>query len=170
MRVTPMNRACALLLSLSLLCAPFSVRAEEAPLRPRPPGRTLRNAGVATFVSAYATAYIAGILFVSFDLDARQGGRSGLDSGSRRGDLGVGAGMLLIPVVGPVLSAATYREPAWAIPWAIIDGSAQLAGLAMMIAGGSLEARARKGRWPQGLRLLPYGGAGASGLALSGRF
>lgn len=170
MRVTPMNRACALLLSLSLLCAPFSVRAEEALLRPlpRPPGRTLLNAGVATFVSGYATAYIAGILLVSFDLEDRQKGGNGLYSGTR-GNWGTSAGLLLIPVLGPVLSAATYREPGWAIPWAILDGGAQLAGLAMMIAGGSIEARARakQGRWPQGLRLQPWGGAG---LALSGRF
>ena len=84
------------------------------------------------------------------------------------GNRPISAGLLCIPFVGPFLSAATYREPIWALPLALVDGGMQVSGLVMLIVGAVGWRGERRLR--QHFSLLPVGGAGALGLAAAGHF
>ncbi|HNO68642.1 MAG TPA: hypothetical protein PKI49_09025, partial [Pseudomonadota bacterium] len=44
-------------------------------------------------------------------------------------------GTLLIPIAGPFLSGGLSLSLEWAAPWIFIDAAAQIAGLAMLVAG-----------------------------------
>lgn len=81
---------------------------------------------------------------------------------------------LMLPVAGPflsaLLSAGDTRNfgPAWALPWALVDGMMQVSGLVMIIAGAR-----NKRQVPvilENVKVLPYSQPGGGGVAVVGRF
>lgn len=76
-------------------------------------------------------------------------------------------GSLLIPVAGPFISAGIVQDLTWALPWAFIDGAAQVTGLALIIAGSRPRKVLREE--PQAM-VLPYSSPSGSGLVLVGTF
>jgi hypothetical protein len=123
--------------------------------------RGLIAGGVTLLATGYAAAFITGSIFAAIGSND-----SGYNSSSD-GSLAAGGGTLLIPVLGPFISAFTFREVAWSVPWALIDGTAQVAGLAMIIAGARQKHKVPVfGK----VDILPYGGANGGGLMVSGRF
>lgn len=76
-------------------------------------------------------------------------------------------GSLLIPVAGPFVSAGIVHDVTWSLPWAFIDGAAQVTGLALIIAGSRPRRVVREE--PQAM-LLPYSSPSGSGLVLVGTF
>jgi hypothetical protein len=83
---------------------------------------------------------------------------------------------LLVPIVGPLISGATSFSqsysyglggPAWGLSWIFIDGAAQVAGLAMLIAGIRSKRQVPvlgKIQW------APWTARAGGGLTLSTRF
>jgi hypothetical protein len=84
------------------------------------------------------------------------------------GNQQVAAGTLLIPFAGPFIAALAYRDPTWSINVALVDGVAQLGGLAMMVYA------ARKPRkvlvYGERFQVVPYAAAAGRGLGVVGRF
>ena len=75
-----------------------------------------------------------------------------------------------MPVAGPFLSATLIREVYWSLPWAIVDGLAQVSGLTLTILG----ARDKR-KVPVLLESLSVGpmvtpGGDGRGLVVGGRF
>lgn len=130
--------------------------------------KSLVAGGLAVFLVHYVPAVICGITFLIFD---------GLEGGTS-GHLGLASGFLFVPVAGPFVSALTYRNPVWSLPWALVDGMGQVAGVAMMALGAKdvrdvpeLVAPLSRLRLapfvvPSGTGPAPSGG----GLTLSGSF
>ncbi len=78
-----------------------------------------------------------------------------------------GSATLLVPVVGPFISAGFMTTPGWAVPMALVGGGAQLAGLALAIAGGIK----RKVPIPQHpVAFLPYSSRDSAGMVLTSAF
>jgi hypothetical protein len=75
---------------------------------------------------------------------------------------------LLIPILGPFVSAGVYRDAAWSLPWAFVDGATQVAGLAMLIAG--VKDRHKVPVLVAGVKIAPYASPAGGGLVASGRF
>jgi hypothetical protein len=74
---------------------------------------------------------------------------------------------LLIPVAGPFVSAALMGDASWALPMAILGGGAQLAGLALTIAG---SIKHRVPVYSRGITIVPYRSIDSSGLVMFGSF
>jgi hypothetical protein len=132
------------------------------PRPPLPPGQAMLNMGIGFLVGGYGAALVGGAIsegvFYYANVPSYWYGA---------------AGMLFIPIAGPFATLAYTREPAWAVPWAVIDGGMQLAGLGLIIAGAVIRSNhrhhpARRASLP--FDLAPYGGPNGSGLMLSGRF
>jgi hypothetical protein len=142
-----------------------AVEAEAVP-RPETPPSLLREApgrrkrllagGLALTAIGYLPALLTGIVTIA----------SGWPDGV--------TWPLLVPVIGPVISGgvalAGYQPPIsveWGLPWIILDGTAQVAGLALLIAAARMKpdgaARAR-------VQIAPWSTRGGSGLAAVGRF
>ena len=66
------------------------------------------------------------------------------------------------------ISALAYRDPAWSINWALVDGVAQVAGLTMMVYAGTHPRKVPV--YGRSFQVLPYGGTGSGGLRAVGRF
>jgi hypothetical protein len=96
------------------------------------------------------------------------------------GPSGIGTSLFL-PVAGPFLSGlcalsrcdnnflGSSGGQVWAWTWMLVDGSAQIAGLAMIIAG----ARSRSGSgqsFLERVHILPYSTQSGGGVTVSGRF
>jgi hypothetical protein len=124
--------------------------------------RGLIGGGIGLLTAGYAAALITGSIFASFGNNG-----SGYSSDSK-GDLAAAGGTLIIPVAGPLISAFLYRDVVWSVPWALIDGGAQVAGLAMIIAGARVTKKVPV--FSDRLRLAPYATNGGGGLLASGRF
>lgn len=88
---------------------------------------------------------------------------------------------LLLPVLGPFLSGfaaladstrssnGLYGEQkSWAAGWMLLDGAAQVAGFAMILAGARLRVPGEPDR--HNLQILPYASPGTAGMTLGGRF
>jgi hypothetical protein len=149
-------RACtlAVTIALALACA-APVRAEE---RPEPDdghgsGRLVAG-GYALMAMGYDAALATGAA-------ALVGSPNPLTT--------VAGATLFIPVAGPFVSALVVRQSWWSVPWALVDGAAQVSGLAMVIVG----FRTRVGHAPRAgasVRLLPLAAPGTAGLVAVGRF
>lgn len=145
--------------------APLSLSVPAAPRR-----RTgLLWGGVALWTAAYLPAAITGIAYGAA-YDPRY---NTLVLGARVHDSALDGAFysLLIPVGGPFLSAILFplsnrnagQAMVWSMTWSLLDGAAQIAGLAMTVAG------ARRGAPPR-LSLAPFTHPGGSGVAMSGSF
>lgn len=145
--------------------APLSLTIPAAPRR-----RTgVLWGGIALWTAAYLPAAITGIAYGAA-YDPRY---NALVLGARVHDSALDGAFysLLIPVGGPFLSAILYplathnagQAMAWSLTWSLLDGAAQIAGLAMTVAGARRTAPAR-------LTLAPLAHPGGSGVALSGAF
>jgi hypothetical protein len=121
--------------------------------------RGLIGGGIGLLAASYAAALITGSIFASISSNNYDGGNNG--------SMQAAGGTLIIPVVGPFISALVYREAAWSVPWAMADGVAQVAGLAMIIAGARIK---HKVPVLGNLHIAPYASAGGGGLVAVGRF
>lgn len=120
--------------------------------------RGLIGGGAALLASGYVAATIAGSLFLTI----------GDSSNDSSGSLSTAGGVLLIPVLGPFISAFIYRNPTWALNWTLVDGAAQVAGLAMIIAGA--RSKHKVPVFSEKLKMLPYASSQGGGLTVTGRF
>jgi hypothetical protein len=84
------------------------------------------------------------------------------------GSIGAAAWTLLVPVAGPFVSSIVYHAPTWAVTWTLIDGAAQVGGVAMM--AYAVKHPKNVPVYASKLLLLPYAGMGAAGLRAVGRF
>ena len=62
-------------------------------------------------------------------------GTSLTPSSASRDLVGAVGGTLLVPIAGPFVSGVLSASYQWAAPWILIDGAAQIAGLAMLVSG-----------------------------------
>lgn len=123
----------------------------------------LITGGIVLLSVAYTPALIMGGLVTLFE-----------------GPTGTGTSLFL-PVAGPFLSGmcalarcdgnflGTSGSQTWAWTWMFLDGAAQVAGLAMIIAG----ARSRpkdQGSFLERVHILPYSTQNGGGVTVSGRF
>jgi hypothetical protein len=112
----------------------------------------LMTAGIVVLAASYLPALIMGSLVLSY---------------SASDERGMG-GSLLVPVLGPFISAGLETHPAWSVPWTVVDGAAQLLGFSMMIAGAVTKRKVLVLDAP--LTLAPTSLPGGGGLVAFGRF
>ena len=143
------------------------------------PDRRLFAAGWTLLSLGYTAAFISGMTY----------GIIGSSSNSSRYDSGfqASAWTLLVPVLGPFISgilapsmsAAPDRQAAgltWSLPWMLVDGAVQVAGLALTIASYRHKrlvpvlAPLRGGGDRPQLSLRPYAGPFGGGLTMGGTF
>jgi hypothetical protein len=125
--------------------------------------RGLIAGGVTLLGTAYAGAFITGsIILDENDRNSMNGYTS-----SNPTPNSAAAGTLLIPVLGPIVSAFCYLHPSWSLPWLMVDGAAQVGGLAMIIVGARIK---RKVPVLDRLNFAPYGTADGGGMRISGKF
>jgi hypothetical protein len=118
--------------------------------------------GLALLNTAYAAALFTGISFATI-------GRSGFgNNNDPAGDISAAGGTLIIPVVGPFISALVYRHVAWSLPFVLVDGAAQVAGLALTIVGARKKHKVAV--LADNFRVAPYGTGDGGGLVVSGKF
>jgi hypothetical protein len=129
--------------------------------------RPLIAGGAALFASSYLAATIAGSLFVG-----SSGGNNCSDSplANNSGCFNTQAagGVLFIPLLGPFISAGGAANPSWSVPWAMVDGMAQAAGLAMIIAG--IRHKTKVPVYGDRINVAPVASASSAGVSFSGRF
>lgn len=158
--------------------ARLSVIVDE-PHRPRPVPRAvdaiatqtrrssvgLMAAGISIWASSYlAAAITGGLLFAGTQSGQIQRSYSPETLAKAQATFGV----LFIPVLGPFVSSMILPSAEWALPWIFLDGAAQIAGLAMTIAGGrSHRARATDAN---ALLIMPSLSPANMGLAVGGQF
>jgi hypothetical protein len=168
--------------ALRLLTQPeAAVPAAAMPMPPAPPGyyaqlqpvplryemrsnKSLIAGGSALLATSYFAATIAASVFVGIGTESS----SSFGSSSRL-NYTAGGGVLFIPILGPFISAGVVPQATWATTWTMIDGAAQVAGLAMIIAG----VRDKK-KTPvyasDKLRFAPFSTGSGGGFTVSGRF
>lgn len=132
--------------------------AETVAIRQR--NRSLIAGGATLFASGYLAAVIAGSVY----LQSSQGSSFARDVSTERS----ASGTLMIPVVGPLVSSLIWRDPIWAINWSLVDGVAQMGGVAMMVVG--IVSNRRLPAPLVGLQLAPVRTSTQTGLTLSGSF
>jgi tetratricopeptide (TPR) repeat protein len=121
--------------------------------------RGLIAGGSSLLATSYAAALIAGSMFAAL--------ASPYDS-STNGNLQAAGGTLLIPVLGPFIGALVFRTPYWSLPWVLVDGAAQVAGLAMIIVGARKKHKVPV--FVDNTMVMPFATASGGGLVASGRF
>jgi hypothetical protein len=118
--------------------------------------RGLIAGGIVLLSTGYMGALLTGSLMLSFN------------NSSSSGPSSTATGTLLIPVLGPFISGFAYLNSAWSIPWMMVDGAAQVAGLAMIIAGA--KSKRKVPVFSDRLRVSPYATWDGGGVAVTGRF
>jgi hypothetical protein len=114
---------------------------------------------------------ITGVLFALFGGNGCSSytiGNGPLVSQCPKGNAQIASGLLIVPFAGPFMSAFAYRDPSWSIPWALVDGIAQVGGLTMMIWAGKHPRTVPVNG--EAFQLLPFVGPGARGLQAVGHF
>jgi len=127
--------------------------------------RGLIAGGVTLLGTAYAGAIITGSVIL--DQNDRNPPDSQYGPSASYQPNSAAAGTLLIPVLGPVVSAFCFLHPSWSLPWLLVDGAAQVGGLAMIITGARIK---RKVPVLDKVNFMPYGAADGGGLRIAGRF
>jgi hypothetical protein len=61
-----------------------------------------------------------------------------------------------------------YRDPAWSINWALVDGVAQIGGVVMMVYAATHPKKVAV--VGERFQIVPYAGAGSGGLRAIGSF
>jgi hypothetical protein len=84
------------------------------------------------------------------------------------GNQQIAAGTLLIPFAGPFIAAVAYRDPAWSVTTALVDGAAQVGGLAMMVYAARNPRKVLV--YGDRFQVVPYASTASRGLAVVGRF
>jgi hypothetical protein len=114
--------------------------------RPRQrPGQQLLNSGIGLLVAGYALGLVGGGITMGATY-ATNGDYSWYGAG----------GMLMIPIAGPFATMIYNSNYWWAVPWAVIDGGMQLAGLALAIAGGAINASHKNHKATASSKGLPF--------------
>jgi hypothetical protein len=148
-------------------------RAQPAPFAPEVPDRSaperfetrssvgLIAGGATLFGAAYVAAIVTGSIVI-------EGGGDCSFGGCPNGNPATAGGTLLIPVLGPFIASFVYRDPVWSINWSLVDGVAQVGGLAMMIYG--IKNPRKVPVYGRDFQILPLAGQGRTGLAAVGTF
>lgn len=118
----------------------------------------LIGGGIGLLSASYTAALITGSLFASFT--------SNLNSG--QGDLRGAGGALIVPVAGPFISGLVFRDWVWSTTWILVDGLAQVSGLAMIIVGA--KDRVQRLVPVTRAQILPWTGPGVVGITAAGVF
>ncbi len=116
--------------------------------------------GISLLSVGYAAAFMSGVTF------AIVGG--GSSSNDPSGNLAAAGGTLIIPVIGPFISSLVFRNAAWSVPWALIDGAAQVTGLALTIVGARTKRKVAV--LADRFKIGPYATPDGGGLTVSGKF
>lgn len=122
-RAVPPRRASPSFASGSSL--PDGVRLLAVKVEKRSNGPLIAAGGMVLGLS-YATALASGVWMMAFNRPT---------STSSSGSAHYAGGVLVVPILGPLITGLVYREASWGVPWALLDGSAQIAGMVMMIVG-----------------------------------
>jgi hypothetical protein len=85
-----------------------------------------------------------------------------------KGNAQIASGLLAIPIAGPFLAALAYRDPEWSAGWVLLNGTAQVGGLAMMILATKHPQKVPV--YGEAFQLVPFGGPRGSGLQAMGNF
>jgi hypothetical protein len=94
------------------------------------------------------------------------GGITLIEGGNDRAP--VWGGLMFLPVLGPFLAPISGSgDLTWDVPWAILDGGAQLTGLILTIVGSRYKD---KHPYLEQLRFTPIASATVQGVGVSGRF
>jgi hypothetical protein len=120
------------------------------------------------FGSGYLGAVVSGSIFLTSSADCHVYYSYPGVTPCGEGNQQVSAGTLLIPIIGPFIAAFAYRDPTWSTSWPLIDGVAQVGGLAMMV-----YAARHPRKVPviaQRIRVLPYSTKTGGGLTAMGTF
>jgi hypothetical protein len=125
------------------------------------PNRGMMSAGLTLLLTSYAAAFFSGVTFAVLG--------NGPYNNNSSGSLAAGGGVLIIPIVGPFVSGMVFRELAWALPWALVDGAIQVTGLALTIAGAKQKKKVAVLASDR-VRLSPWASSDGGGFTLSGRF
>jgi hypothetical protein len=154
---------------------PVDPRVEEPPVEVHyemKPSVGLMAGGAVLFGSAYLGAVISGSIFLApgnnnmgCSYVYQNGGYMQQCTG---GSIQVAAGTLLIPVLGPIIAAFAYRDPTWSTSWPLVDGVAQVAGVAMMIYAARHPKKVPV--YGERFQILPYTAKDGGGLQAIGRF
>jgi len=121
--------------------------------------RGLVSGGITLLTTGYAAALLTGSTFLALASDY---------DGDSQGSLKAASGTLLIPVLGPFISSLVYRQAYWSLPWTLVDGAAQVAGLAMIIAGA--RSKHKVAVYGERISFAPYTNGLGGGLIASGKF
>jgi hypothetical protein len=130
------------------------------------PNVGLMAGGGVLFGAAYAAAVVTGGIYLepsNASCYTYQGGPP-CPSGNPQ----VAGGTLLIPILGPFIAALAYRDPPWSVPWALVDGVAQVGGFAMMVYAGQHPKKVPV--FAKSVQVLPFGSARGGGLQAVGTF
>jgi hypothetical protein len=128
--------------------------------------------GAVLFGTAYLAAVVTGSAFLSSS-NNQNNFQSCLPSmyytpNCPPGNQQIAAGTLLIPFAGPFIAALAYRDPAWSINVALVDGTAQIGGLAMMVYAATHPRKVLV--YGDRFQVVPYASTASRGLAVVGRF
>jgi hypothetical protein len=134
----------------------------------RRPNKGLMTAGIVLLSIGYGGAFVTGVTMTSLI--------GGTSSSSDR-YLQNASGLLIIPIVGPLISSiyypSVYRSDAaayWSLPWMMTSAPLQVAGLVMTVVG-ALDVRNRPvmPSFSQRVHIAPYATLGGGGLVAVGR-
>jgi hypothetical protein len=127
--------------------------------------------GSVLFGAAYMGAVVTGSVFLSSsntNYSCSTNNPYYASNNCPGGNQQTASGTLLIPVLGPFIAALAYRDPVWSINWALVDGVAQVGGVAMIA-----YAATHPKKVPvigEGFQVVPYAGPTGGGLKAVGRF
>jgi len=139
----------------------------EPSMRPQYHYEWRRDRGmIAGGISLLATAYMGAVITGSIYLDINDRNANSMYAQPNTPN-SAAAGTLLIPVLGPIISAFCYLHASWALPWLLVDAAAQVGGLTMTIVGARTK---HKVAVLDKLVITPYAVPEGGGLKISGRF
>src|SRR5581483_3869749 len=129
--------------------------------------RSMIAGGAALLATSYLAASISASIFVGLN---GSDGPCNAGSGTNNTCLNyqTAGGVLFIPLLGPFISAGGAGNASWSVPWAMVDGMAQIAGLAMIIAG--VRNKHKVPVYGDRINLAPTASATSAGVSLTGRF
>lgn len=137
----------------------------------RRPNRGLLTAGITLLSIGYGAAFVTGTTMTTI---------SGTSSSSSSADRAFtnASGILIIPIVGPIISSiylpSASRSEAvayWSLPWMLTSAPLQVAGLIMTVIGAKdVRARPVTPALSERLQIAPYSMPGGGGVVASLRF
>lgn len=157
---------------LDMLLTAHSENSERARLSRRNAG--LIAGGSVLMSLGYIAAFSTGITFLSESNSGPYYGSSSSSSSSSpsKSQWTAANALLVVPIIGPVFGGLVYPQVWWTLPWIIVDGAAQIGGLAMIIMGAKSNHRLgmSKKLGLADLTVIPNASPAFAGLTVGGRF